>query len=207
MDLLTRATTIVDDAELRLKELLAEAARSGDYPALVRIAAWARTINDLRNTAHNVGAAAVRSDHPATKITPQARTRGTEDRKSRSAPRNRESEYPRFFRRKDELIRLAWSKREKKEYQHKSSYTVLRALAGAMTERGAGGRVFATDELLPLRSVVDGSDVPNYQAYVGIALLKQAGLIDQHGRKGYSIPRFEEFETAVENVWKQLPSH
>jgi hypothetical protein len=207
VDFLARATAIIEHAETDLRDLLAEAAHSGDYHTVVRIAAWARTMHDLRNAADKAGESGGNTDHPRTRTATQPRTRGPEDRKSGSAPRHKESEYPKFFRRKDELIRLAWSKREKKEYNHKASYAVLRALANAMKERGAGGRVFSTDELLPLRSEADGSDVPNYQAYVGIALLKQTGLIDQHGRKGYSIPRFEEFETAVENVWKQLPSH
>lgn len=207
VDFLGRATTIIEHAEAGLRDLLAEAAHTGDYPTVVRIAAWARTMHDLRRAADKGGESGRDVDDPKTRTTRQPRTRGPEDRKSRSAPHHKESEYPRFFRRKDDLIRLAWSKREKKEYTHKASYAVLRALANAMSERGAGGRVFSTDELLPLRSVAGGSEVPNYQAYVGIALLKQTGLIDQHGRKGYSIPRLADFETAVENVWKQLPGH
>jgi hypothetical protein len=206
VDFLTRAITIIHEAESRLKDLLADAARNGDYPTVVRLAAWARTIHELGNTP-NVSASTVVADHPPIKATSQLHKRGSEHSKSGQALRSKESEYPRFFRRKDELIRMAWSKREKKEYQHKAPYSVLRTLASAMMERGAGGRVFSTDELLPVRGPADGSEVPTYQAYVGIALLKQTGLIDQHGRRGYSIPRLTEFENAVENVWKQLPTH
>jgi hypothetical protein len=73
-----------------------------------------------------------------------------------------------------------------------------------MLERGADGRIFSTDELLPLCDN-GGADVPSYQVYAGIALFKQTGLIDQHGRRGYSIPRPKELKDAVEAVLQNLP--
>ena len=112
--------------------------------------------------------------------------------------------YPRFFRQGDRLVRVAWSKREKKEYEHKAPITVLKALTVAMTDTGADGRVFSTDELLPIRDH-DGAEVPAYQAYAGLALLKQVGLIEQHGRQGYSIPRLRELNGAVEALLRNLP--
>jgi hypothetical protein len=36
-------------------------------------------------------------------------------------------------------------------------------------------------------------------------LLKQVGLIEQHGRQGYSIPRLPELSGAVEALWRNLP--
>ena len=101
-------------------------------------------------------------------------------------------------------MRIAWSKREKKEYRHKADSSVLKILAKSMAEKGSDGRVFATDQFLPVRDQ-QNAEVPNYQAYLGISLFKQAGLIDQHGRQGYSIPRLADFKDAVEAVWKKLP--
>ena len=197
----------MEQAEVALRDLLADAARTGDYPAVVRIAAWARTIHDLRSTTGNTGESSASLDLRRTRTRQKPRPEGQEDRKAAAVRRHQETDYPKFLRHKDELIRLAWSKRDNKEYHHKASYSVLRALTSAMIERGADGRVFSTDELLPIRNPADGNEVPNYQAYVGIALLKRTGLIDQHGRRGYSIPRLTDFENSVENVWKQLPTH
>ncbi|MGH9904020.1 MAG: hypothetical protein ACRD8U_00385 [Pyrinomonadaceae bacterium] len=73
-----------------------------------------------------------------------------------------------------------------------------------MAETGSDGRVFSTDELLPIHDE-DGEEVPSYQVYAALALLKQVGLVDQHGRQGYSIPRLPEFKRAVESVWRNLP--
>ncbi len=103
------------------------------------------------------------------------------------------------------LSELRGQSEKKKEYRHKVPYSILKLLAAAIGDKGKDGRVFSTDEFLPIHETNDGSQVPNYQAYVGISLLKQTGLIDQHGRQGYSIPRTAEFTNAVEATWQKLP--
>jgi hypothetical protein len=52
----------------------------------------------------------------------------------------------------------------------------------------------------------EGSDIPAYQTYVCIAFLKVTGLIEQHGRRGYSIARLDDFAGAVESTWRALPT-
>jgi hypothetical protein len=95
--------------------------------------------------------------------------------------------------------------KRKGEYQHKAPYSVLLALADAMVESGRDGRIFSTEDLLPIQA--DGASVPAYQAYLGIALFKHGGLIDQHGRQGYSIPQPSKFKDAVIKVWGTLPTN
>jgi hypothetical protein len=132
------------------------------------------------------------------------RTRRPKSAKVSKPGRGPSVEYPRFLRQDNQLVRIAWSKREKKEYRHKAPYTVLQALIKVMSELGKDGRVFATDDFLPIHDS-DGNEVPSYQAYVGIALLKHTSLLDQHGRQGYSIPRLGEFADTVEALWQKLP--
>lgn len=83
---------------------------------------------------------------------------------------------------------------------------MIQKLAVTILKLGVDGRIFSTDELLPI-SDAEGVEVPTYQAYVGIALLKQAGLIDQHGRRGYSIPRLAEFQHSFQSVLEKLPNN
>lgn len=196
-----RAAAILGDAEADLRKLAAEAASVGDYAAIIKVAAWAKAVSDL-----------VKSSAP--EATPKLAARNsavTANAKPQTAPRRsgprpaERKQYPRFFRHGDQLIRVAWSKREKKEYQHKAPHSALTALAAALAEAGKEGRVFSTDQVLPIRDPADGSEIPNYQSYVCIAWLKQTGLIDQHGRQGYSVPRLAEFKDAVESIWRTLP--
>ena len=64
--------------------------------------------------------------------------------KRRSSRPKDDSGYPKFFRQGDQLIRVAWSKREKGEYQHKATYSVVQAVALAIAGCGKNGRVFST---------------------------------------------------------------
>ena len=200
MKLLDRAADLLRRTEAELRRVLSDAATAGDYASVVRVAAWARTVSEM------VVDLAPRKGKP----THEARTPSSAHREpppSRSVPTAssaRNGGYPRFFRQGDRFVRVAWSKRDKKEYEHKAPIAVLKALMVAMADKGADGRVFATEELLPIRDD-DGAEVPTYQAYAGLALLKQVGLIEQHGRQGYSIPRPLELSGAVEALLRNLP--
>lgn len=197
MNTLDRGSSLLQETEAKLRGLVSEAASSGDYASVVQIASWARTISELlkRKSVEKAGGAV--TGHGSAK-------NGAKGPKQVSLAKRGQRSYPLFFRQSDQVVRIAWSKRERKEYRHKAAYSILKVLAKSMAEKATDGRVFATEQFLPVRDS-QNSEVPNYQAYVGISLFKQAGLIDQHGRQGYSIPRLADFKDAVEAVWKKLP--
>jgi hypothetical protein len=197
MNTLDRGSNLLQETEAKLRTLVSEAAASGDYATVVQMASWARTISELLNRK------LVEKVSRVPNVQHAAQNGAKGPRQASLAKRGQRS-YPLFFRQGDQIIRIAWSKSEKKEYRHKAAYTILQALAKSMAEKGTDGRVFATEQFLPVRDAQNG-EVPNYQAYVGISLFKQVGLIDQHGRQGYSIPRLADFKDAVEAIWKKLP--
>ena len=202
MEIADRAADVLRQAEVRLRALLSEAATSADYSSVVQIASWARALRDLTGSVSSETGSQTSTTPPPRKT---GKLAAQTQRRKRSSPKDQES-YPRFFRQGDQLIRIAWSKREKKEYRHKAPHAILKALVTALSEKGTDGRVFSTDEVLPVHDSTDGSKVPDYQAYVVISLLKQTGLIDPHGRQGYSIPRLAQFKEDVDAVWKKLPA-
>jgi hypothetical protein len=201
MNVIEQASLLLSSTETRLRQQVAEAATAGDYASVVQLAAWARTISQLL------------SDTPlqrfSTSSQPGARVNDTDhatfERKSTRAERRpADQSYPKFFREGDRLVRVAWSKREKKEYEHKAPSSVLQTLSATIAEKAGDGQIFSMNQLLPIYET-DGTEAPSYQAYVGLALLKHVGLIDQHGRQGYSLPRPLEFKSAVDAVWRNLP--
>lgn len=207
MNMSERAVEILRHAENSLRSLVAEAAASGDYKRVFQLASWAQAVADLVRTPTSGESGTL------TKSEPSIQTFGVEERHSskrqsaRIVTRRGDSRkaYPRFFHKGDQLIKVGWSKREKQEYQHRASLTVLKALASALAKIGADGRLFSTDEFVPLKNPTENTEIPTYQVYVCLALLKQSGLVDQHGRQGYSIPQVPEFSQAVENAWRKLP--
>ena len=202
---LDRAMELLRRTEAELRKVVSDAATAGDYASVVQVAAWARSLSELLDRASPQKG---KSDDARSDQAPRQRAAVRREPKVVSNNRTRSSanhgDYPRFFRQGDRLIRVAWSRRDKKEYEHKAPMTVLKALTVAIVGKGADGRVFSTDELLPIRDD-DGAEVPAYQAYAGLALLKQVGLIEQHGRQGYSIPRLPELSGAVEALLRNLP--
>lgn len=207
MNMSERAVEILQEAENSLRSLVAGAAGRGDYKNVLQLTAWAQAVADIVRTATGGGSSAQTNRGSSSQYRVAEEKVSSKRQSPGRVTRSRDSrkEYPRFFHRGEQLIKVGWSKREKKEYQHKAPFTVLKALASALAKIGADGHLFSTDRFVPLKNPTENTEIPTYQVYVCLALLKQAGLVDQHGRQGYSIPQTTEFEQAVESAWHQLP--
>ena len=203
MKSIEQGKSVLRTTEKQLRELVGEAANEGEYDAVLTLTKWASQLAGLVNgyapkTPGRGGASrAWRQKNPR---------QSTAMRKARTRKAAATNGYPKFVRSGNDLVKIGWSKKSKEEYQHRAPYSALQALAAAMGNVGRDGRVFSTDELLPLHDAEE-SQFPSYQVYVCIALLKQTGLIDQHGRQGYSTPQSAEFKDAIQSVWRKLPDN
>ncbi|MGH9641382.1 MAG: hypothetical protein ACRD3Q_03060 [Terriglobales bacterium] len=179
-----RAIKILAKCEADLRALVSIAADNADYDAVLRITSWAKQVSSMA-----MGSASQSMPRPGS---------------SRTRPTIRGA-YPRFAKRGDQLVKFGWSKREKSEYEHKAPREAALALARAVSQAGKDGRVFQINALLPLTNSTDASETPDYQVYLVIAWWRSAGLLDQHGRQGYSIPNPSQLHQAVESAWAKLP--
>jgi hypothetical protein len=69
---------------------------------------------------------------------------------------------------------------------------------------GGNGKRFSMDDVMPLTDPADGSELPTYQIYVALAWLRSVGLIEQHGRQGYSVRKGVNLSTKVDEEWNSL---
>jgi hypothetical protein len=113
--------------------------------------------------------------------------------------------YPQFFRNGDILVKIAWSKTHKGEYEHKAQFGVVRDLITAIRHSASKNGRFAMESLLPLRSSVGGQEVPSYQTYLCLAWLRAQGLVVQHGRQGYSIDPKVDILAKAQEMFEMLP--
>lgn len=225
-----QAIAILRECEAKLRGLLQEAAKQGDYESVLEAARWAKKLSGLLDGATEPsvsclgakraepsvaeqpadpspskpegggsGAASERTTLPASSGPPSARKRRT---KSHRKPKK--ADYPKFARRGDQLIKIGWSKKEKKEYKHKAPRRVVACLVRTLAERGKDGRIVQMGDVLPMQER-DGTEIPTYQSYLALAWLRKTGLIDQHGREGYSISEPDELDQAVDASWQTLP--
>ena len=184
-----KAVEIFRRCESELRRLLAAAADTGDYDSVLKLTSWAKQLASLTASASGNTIAQKASI-----------TIGTTN--SKRSPKR--MEYPRFGRRGDSLVKVGWSKREKKEYEHKALKRAVDVLISTLIRAGANGRIFKADDILPLADTDDGTEIPAYQVYLILAWLRNLGLIDQHGRQGYSITKPKELSGVVESAWQAL---
>jgi hypothetical protein len=200
--------------ERELKQILQEAAGQGEYDRLFEVGRWARNVAALAAEAAvavNDGKSGDEGESDANPTPsrqsqpsrpPQASKRGA----GRPARRTtgKAGQYPRFARHLDLLVKVGWSKKQKREYHHKAPKKVAELLRDAFMGSEADTKPVATDVLFPLMDE-EGVEQPDYQAYVCLAWLKTEGLVVQDGRLGYRIPDRKGFAEAFVARWQALP--
>jgi hypothetical protein len=198
------AIHLLEECEQGLRKLVAEAVGEGDYASVLRIADLAKAIAALaaegRSTPLPSAAppAGINVGNVNHAVPVGATTAG--GRKLRAA-----DVYPKFFRRGDELVKVGWSKNDRKEYNHRAPRVAIDAVAAAVRQIGAKGKLFNGDGLLPLKNLTDGTAIPNYQAYVALAWLKHLGVVEQHGRRGgYTLALEKQIDTTITAAWPDL---
>jgi hypothetical protein len=224
MDALGEASAVLRDAEQQLRLILVRAAENGNYDLVPRIAEWAKLLNSALGGQPVIqplpagAACALPSDNGVhepedadeddgededTAPAPTRKARGRRRAKGRRGKATKEG-YPKFVREGDSLVKIGWSKSEDKTYEHKAPRAVLRALIQTLARVGAGGERFTVEPLLPLRDTASGREIPDYQTYLTLAWLRNANLVTQHGRQGYSLPEASILEREAERQWVEL---
>ncbi len=101
-------------------------------------------------------------------------------------------------------MKIGWSKSDRATYEHRSPRSILQNLVRRVAEIGGNGLRFTTEQLLPLLDE-NGSELPSYQCYLCLAWLVAEGLIERHGRQGYTLHGQGDLTQAVEAAWQGLP--
>jgi len=147
-------------------------------------------------------------DSVTAKVTPtpvSAKNPPTVDR-SGATRKPKKDAYPQFFRDGDTLVKVGWSKSEGAEYEHKCPKRALDVLVSECARVAGPGKRFVMDTLLPLSDPDSKAEIPGYQAYVALAFLRHASLVEQHGRSGYSIPKPKSLVTDAADAWGDTES-
>jgi hypothetical protein len=204
----TEAIRLLEGCEQNLRRLVAEAAAEGDYAGVMRITNWAKAIAALGDEA--------RSGSPEGNHVPRAAvgassngavaSRGAAAGSPAAGRRGpRADDYPKFFRRGDELVKVGWSKKERKEYAHRAPRRAVDAVAAAVKQVGSRGKLFNGDALIPLKDPSDGTPLPDYQVYVSLAWLTKLGVLEQRGRRaGYALVPQRQIDSTITVGWPAL---
>lgn len=201
----TPAAKLLEMCEKGLRDLAGKALARGDYTAATKTMSWAKVVRDLAEDAKaesQTSTSAKRLEH--SRSTLRAEERQDDRRLAQRGKRSRPPGYPKFLRQDDDLIKIGWSKGNSGEYQHRAPQRVLLLLSSKLAVAGAGGRIFNAEGVFPLIGD-NGVEIPNYQSYLCLAWLRSAGLVQPHGRQGYTISNGENIVSAVNSRWQTLP--
>lgn len=102
-------------------------------------------------------------------------------------------------------MKIAWSKKNRAEYEHRASRHALVRVVECVEQQGRHGKIFRMEDVLPV-VMPDGAEIPSYQAYLCVGWLKTEGLLEQHGRQGYTIPKDVAINRDMQRAWTELPA-
>ena len=201
-----RALKYIEDCERGLREIAAEALNLGEYDSAMVIMEWAKTISGVTaNRKNKIEPSQEKSENRESKSADSDNSNDSEDNSETDSPApKKRRKYPQFARQQNELIKFGWSKRARKEYQHRSPRTVLELLVGRIAEFGARRKLFTADMILPLKDSA-GNEIPSYQAYLCLAWLRECRLVVAKGRQGYRVPSIEALKGSTGERWDKLP--
>jgi hypothetical protein len=124
---------------------------------------------------------AVASAAAATSAPPAARGRKTRQAAGKPA------KYPRFRRDGDRLVKIGWSKKDRRTYEHRAPRDIVMAVVRQLASSTTPGKVFTIEPLLPFRDD-HGQDIPAYQPYLVLKWLQHIDAVRKKGKDGYIIP-------------------
>lgn len=193
LDILSRA-----DAELR--SLIEELAKEGAYGDVASTARIAQAVAGLKEDAIN-GTVAPLVEQP------------TEPHEAIALPkpgtsrRRGAKDYPKFGRDGDKLVKTAWSKRDRAEYEHRAPRTVVDLLLQTIVKKKGEGRKFEASEVLPIKDPATRQELPSYQSYMALAWLRAEGVVTKKGRNGYVLKSGAASPERISQLWEALPIH
>ena len=178
---------ILNQAEMGLQEVIAIAAKDGDYKVIDLARRYAVQLHEMQMNFNNTSPSPAnipgqKEDTPRANVSPKNYSKNKKKR-------GKKSQYPKFEIEHNNLVRIGWSKKGKKEYSHKASKNIYNLTVTAMEKlaKASAGPFMAEDIIAKLNETADQA-IPAYQIYVVIGYLKDKECIQQIGREGYSIP-------------------
>ncbi|NOX51989.1 MAG: hypothetical protein GXP16_15845 [Gammaproteobacteria bacterium] len=123
--------------------------------------------------------------------------------KSKSG-RQKKVSYPKFIKDGERLIKVGWSKKNRKEYEHRVPFSAAMFFARYLVESVEPGKLFQVDEILPV-SDAEGHEIPSYQVYVTLAWLISTGSVEKKGRDGYFVAPGRLTIQTINDSWDKLP--
>lgn len=210
LDEMARADALLSATHEGIRGLIKEGLEGNRYAVVAKLAEIADGIANIQRRAADIGIDDSRSDAPEGRRRNQADARSTPAVPPVALTARPRAEniptYPRFEREGDRLVKIGWSKKDDREYEHKAPRSAVNAVCSALAKRGKRAPSLTMDTLLPVKDE-EGQEVPSYQAYLVVAWLRQLGIVERTGKDGYSVNAAQVVPEEIETQWSSLPKY
>jgi len=210
MEYVREARRILIDTNIALRDLIARALADQRYAEVVHIAQVADAVArllpaDEEERPADSGAALLGEDRPKIDAPTSSVTQPPLSPKAVRARRSTADEYPRFERDGDKLVKIGWSKRDDRVYEHRAPREVVDMVAAALSSKIKPKSMFTMDQVLPITDQA-GADIPSYQAYLVLAWLRSIGAVQRRGKEGYMLASGSVESSKLQRLWNAIPS-
>lgn len=207
MDIVIQAERVMEDAEGRLRALIASGLERQLYGDVARVAKMAQAIAAARGA----GGHTREPDHQEENFDddregPASVLRRNPKSTKAGPARNKRRTYPRFEREDGRLVKIGWSKKNASEYTHKAPLEVVEAFCNTLKEALGTGTSdsFVMEDLLPL-ATPNAEDIPDYQTYLSLAWLRSLNVVKKDGRHSYKLVDPQWLDEGFDEAWSSLP--
>jgi len=102
------------------------------------------------------------------------------------------------------IVKVGWSKKARKEYQHKAPRSVAFAFADHLRKHTRDGKLFRMEDILPVPDPVNDGELPGYQVYLVLAWLRSLDIVQKQGRDGYTANHAALSEKHQAKLWEAV---
>jgi hypothetical protein len=191
-----KAVAALNGAEKQLREIAGEALGQGDYGSVELITQWAKVLSDLQPPSP------ARIDRETVRTRPLPSSENSSSAAMAAAASRDAATFPRFERQAKRLVKLGWSERDKRIYEHRAPFEAVEEICRRFVEKAGTKRILKVDKILPIKTD-DGEEIPSYQVYLVLKWLQLHGIVQKQGKDGYVIadPDFN-----LKSIWETTPA-
>jgi hypothetical protein len=145
------------------------------------------------------------SDNPPKPVTEAPELRGESHRPSRAtahageaSPKKKKSDYPKYLISDNCLVKIGLQRDRRTEYQHIVQKAAFEKTASVIASHLAKDKEFTPE------SIQAELNLPSYQTYVVLAMLRHMGLLKIPRRGLYTATGTQDFGSSASAVWSRL---
>lgn len=203
MDIYRLMAQVLEKAEAELRELAKQAINHGAYAEVKVVTDLAKSVSDLRAPISSGATAMPLGVVETTAVTDESKKlQHAQTVAHRLQITEASTDYPRFERHDNKLVKLGWSSKDSRIYEQRVPLDAVEEICRRFLEKSSPKKLLRLEKILPLK--FDNEDeIPSYQVYLVLKWLQSLSVVERKGKDGYEIAKDG---LDLKALWRDTPS-